>query len=109
MNTIYAKYSQKPVRPHLHPVVYMYGAEWTNAPLEGHPLSWDGLTTQAITQACKQQWNNNNMKSWPANLSADDISSYLGEVGANYFWWQHPMTVVDDPINNGVSYCVFLP
>ena len=87
MNTIYAKYSQKPVRPRLHPVVQIYGAEWTNAPLEGCSLCWDGLTTQAIAQACKQQWDNDAMKSWPANLSVDDISSYLGEVGVNYFWW----------------------
>ena len=72
-------------------------------------MSWDGLTTQAITRACEQQQNNNAMKSWPANLSADDISSYLGEVGANYFWWRRPATVADVPTNDDMSYCIVLP
>ena len=99
MNTIYARCSQKPVRPRLHPVVQIYGAEWTNAPLEGRPLSWDGLTTQAITQACKQQRNNDAMKSWPSDLSADDISNYLGEVGANYIWCGDSLlSVVESPV-----------
>jgi hypothetical protein len=83
----------------------LFGYEWSAARRESHPFNWEALSIDGILKGCEQQHSQPNMTEWHADLSAHNISSYLGEIALKNWWWTHPPPQVAQPVEDGMSLC----
>jgi hypothetical protein len=68
-----------------------------------HPFNWAALSVDAILKGCEQQHSHPRMMEQHADLSAPDISSYLGEIALKNWWWTHPPPLAAQPVEDGMS------
>lgn len=104
MNKIYDKYGiEKQNRPRLHPVVQLIGGEWLQASNEKRDVSWTSLTHANVIQLCRHHAQTT--PDWNANLTAERLDSYLGEIPPNQLWYNfQPEAIAAD--DDGVSHLI---